>query len=250
MAALVGTLCATVAFVVITLTAPRFLARMDFFIVQNTSTTDFYSLFKSSEFLSEILVDAVHTERFIERVVATSAGDVLHLPINKKERLNAWRKIVDVSQRHKLGRLGIVVYGNSRHEVNVIANGVADVLIQQNDAFRGGKKEDVDVRLLTGPVIEPNPPLKDIIIAVVASFFCGVVFVYGIGYMRHVYDAYNSNGQRPLYAPQRAVISLDNNHDNDTDSWEHSFDEIARKLQHLNNTRTDDGDMRNDSVLK
>lgn len=237
LAVLVGLLCAAGAFVVIVTTTPRSLARMDFLIVQNTKTSDFYALFKSSEFLSEILVDAVHTERFIERVMMTPGGKVLHLPADTKKRLTAWRKMVDVSQRHKLGRLEIIVYGDRAHDVRMIANGIADVLIQQNSAFRGGAQNDVEVRLLTGPVIESNPSVQSIIVTLLMSFFFGVGAVFAGAYVRMSRAAL----ARPLHAPTGTVVSFDDTQRPSQTAleWEESFQTIAQKLQRL--TKDADG---------
>lgn len=235
LALLVGVLCAVAAFVVIMMSAPRTLARMDFLIVQNTQTTDFYALFKSSEFLSEMLVDAVHTEAFIERVQQTPAGQVLTLPTDAQKQLEAWGKMVEVSQRHKLGRLEVVVYGNDAQRTRMIANGVADVLIQQNLAFRGGKAEDMEVRMLTGPVMEENPSMRSLVALCGLSFVFGLALVFVPAYVRAQMRGTIGGSARTVHASRtsKSLVTFTDDEAHGGAQWDDSFEKIAHKLNRL-----------------
>ncbi len=171
---LFGLLVATIAFFVTIFTLPYYQSSSDFLVVQTSQDTqDFYTQFKSSEYLGKILGEAVYSESFINAVIATGKVSGENLPFDKKSRLDEWKKMVKVKKNLELGVIQIAVAGNDPREVTKIMEGVSDVLINQNTLFRGGNPDSVQIRVLSGPILEKTPSMVTLIKILVTSFVSG-----------------------------------------------------------------------------
>ena len=85
---LAGVFVAALSFFVVTLVSPRFKVTTDFMVVQSGAPTqDFYTLFKSSEYLGRVLAESMMSERFINAVVETGQVSKEFLPMEKRDRL-------------------------------------------------------------------------------------------------------------------------------------------------------------------
>ncbi|MEI9966754.1 MAG: hypothetical protein WDN67_03930 [Candidatus Moraniibacteriota bacterium] len=72
LAVLIGLLCAAFGFAGLMLFEKRYQDTTDFLIVQaNAGSMDFYTQFKSSEYLGNLLGESIHSERFINAVIGT-----------------------------------------------------------------------------------------------------------------------------------------------------------------------------------
>lgn len=170
-----GLVFAVASFFVLMVTEKPFQTKMDFLVVQtNAQTQDFYSLFKSSEYLGKVLSEAVYSERFINAVVETGKVNNEFLPFDKGDRLATWSKMVTVEKNLELGILSVTVSGDRERDVARIMDGIAQVLIEKNVLFRGGDEKGVEIRVLSGPIIEENPTMKEIIKVTAAAFLAGV----------------------------------------------------------------------------
>jgi capsular polysaccharide biosynthesis protein len=185
-----GVLCAALAFASIMLLSARFQSGMDFLVVQsNTQGQDFYSLFKSSEYLSKVLSEAIYSERFIDAVVETGKINGQFLPANKKERLDEWRKMVEVQKNLELGVLSVTVKSDNDRDASRVMNAISEVLIEKNSLFRSGDEKSVEIRVLSGPIIEATPTMKKILLAVGGGFLSGILLagvLVSIRHMRHL----------------------------------------------------------------
>ena len=175
--------------------------KMDFLVVQsNVTNQDFYSLFKSSEYLGKVLSEAVHSERFIDALVETGKVNGEFLPFDKQERLSTWRKTVQVEKNLELGILSVTVVGERERDVARIMEGVAQVLTEKNMLFRGGDEKSVEIRVLSGPILEKNPNTSKIVKVALAAFLAG--FFAGAFYLLVQYESryrpYPRNDQVPL----------------------------------------------------
>lgn len=172
---LTGLLGASLAFFVLTLVAHPFRAVTDLLVVQNTPNQDFYTLFKSSEFISKVLAEATLSEKFIGAVVETGKVNQEFLPFDKEERLKAWRRMVSVEKNTDLGLLRVVVQSDNEREAGRLSDAITSVLVEKNQLFRGGDAKSVELRLLSGPITMRQPTLAQIVASVVAGFVVGVV---------------------------------------------------------------------------
>lgn len=157
-----------------TLTAPRFKVTTDFMVVQTSmQSQDFYSLFKSSEYLGKVLSESIWSERFINAVLETGKVSKEVLPLDKSDRLKAWRDMVSVQKNIELGMISVVVKAGTKQEGEKVMQGVSEVLMTRNAEFRGGDEKAVDIRILSGPITERNPTPKEILLVVGLGFLVG-----------------------------------------------------------------------------
>ncbi len=175
---LAGFFVAAVSFFSVTLFSPRFKVETDFLVVQtNSQTQDFYTLFKSSEYLGKVLSESIWSERFINAVIETGKVNKEVLPLDKRERLKAWRDMVSVERNIDAGMLSVIVKADTERESGKVMQAISDVLITKNVEFRGGDEKAVEIRILSGPITERNPSPKELILIVVVGFFAGVAFM-------------------------------------------------------------------------
>lgn len=170
----VGLLVALVSFFILISTEKRFKATTDFLIVQDQmGTQDFYSLSKSAEFLGGVLSEAVYSSVFIEEVKKTGKIEEGFFPDSERERLKEWEKIVKIERSPQLGIVKVEVFDNSYENALNLSEAIAEIMTKKNHLFRG--RVNLDVRILTGPVLERNPGNKEVAMAVVGGFALGVM---------------------------------------------------------------------------
>ncbi|MEP7162893.1 MAG: hypothetical protein ABI747_03975 [Candidatus Moraniibacteriota bacterium] len=173
---LAGLFFGAASFFVLTVTEKRFQTTTDFMVVQTgTQNQDFYTLFKSSEYLGKILSESLYSERFIGAVVETGKVSKEFLPFDKKDRLDTWRKMISVKKNIELGMLSVSVKSDSEREAGRIMEAVQNVLIEKNALFRGGDEKSVEIRILSGPITERNPNASEIVLVVALGFLVGVL---------------------------------------------------------------------------
>lgn len=169
-----GLLFGAVGFFGLIMTEKPFQTKMDFLVVQVTATNqDFYTQFKSSEYLGKVLSEAVFSERFIEALVETGKVNKEFLPFDKQKRLVAWSKMVTVEKNLELGILSVTVKGERERDVTRIIDGVSQVLTEKNMLFRGGDEKSVEIRILSGPILEQSPSLGKMVKVVLTAFLFG-----------------------------------------------------------------------------
>lgn len=169
-----GLLFGVLGFFGLMVTEKPFQTKMDFLVVQaNATNQDFYTQFKSSEYLGKILSEAVHSDRFIDALVETGKVSKEFLPFDKSQRLAAWSKMVTVEKNLELGILSVTVKGDRERDVARVMEGIAQVLTEKNVLFRGGDEKSVEIRVLSGPILEQNPGLSKILKVVAMAFIAG-----------------------------------------------------------------------------
>ena len=179
---LLGILLSALSFLFLVSNERNFKVSTDYLVVQNSSnSTDTYALAKSAEYIGRILAEGMRSELFINEVIKTGKVNPEFLPFDKKEKLKNWEKMVRVEQNANLGIISVSVFNDSQRQAAGIAEAVSEVLTTKNNLFRG-EGQHIEVRILSGPVVEKNPSLADIIAAAVAGFvfgsFVSVVFIY------------------------------------------------------------------------
>lgn len=170
-----GIFVAAITFFVTTLVSPRIKVVTDFMVVQtNAQSQDFYTLFKSSEYLGRVLTESLWSERFINAVVETGKVSKTFLPTDKRERLETWRQMVSVEKNIELGMLSVIVKADNEAEANKVMQAISEVLMTKNVEFRGGDEKAVEIRILSGPIVEHNPTPKELILIALVGFLTGV----------------------------------------------------------------------------
>lgn len=170
-----GFLFGALGFFVLMVTEKPFQTKTDFLVVQaNATSQDFYSLFKSSEYLGKVLSEAIYSERFIDALVETGKVNKEFLPFDKGKRLAAWSKMVQVEKNLELGILSVTVKGDRERDIVRAMSGIVQVLTEQNALFRGGDEKSVEIRILSGPILSESPDLTKMVKVTVAAFLAGL----------------------------------------------------------------------------
>lgn len=180
---LFGVLVASLSFLALVVKEKSFKVSTDYLIVQNqTGNQDFYTLSKSAEYIGKILKEGVSSEIFINEVTKTGKVNAEFLPFDKKEKLKQWGKTVQVGLNPDLGIISVQVFEDNQRQAQAIADATAQVLTTQNAIFRGDG-QNIDIKVLSGPVVEKNPSLGNIAAVSIAGFVLGAMlsslwFVY------------------------------------------------------------------------
>lgn len=170
-----GILFAALSFFGLMVTEKPFQTKMDFLVVQvNATNQDFYTQFKSSEYLGKILAEAVYSDRFIDALVETGKINKEFLPFDKQKRLATWSKMITVEKNLELGIIGVTVKGDRERDVARIMEGIAQVLTEKNSLFRGGDEKSVEIRILSGPILEQSPNISKILKTALVAFLAGL----------------------------------------------------------------------------
>jgi len=181
-----GVVVALFALGALILVQPKYSSSMDFLLVQaNTNGQDFYSAFKSAEYLGKVLSQAIYSERFITAVIESGKMDDRFLPANKKERLDEWANIITVRNNLELGIISVSVDGQSDRDAARIMSGVAEVLTQKNALFRSGDEKSVEVRVLSGPILEIQPTFQKLLLVAFTGFLSGLFLMSSVVILRH-----------------------------------------------------------------
>ncbi|MBP8201381.1 MAG: hypothetical protein KAX98_13710 [Nitrospira sp.] len=181
-----GVMVALFALGALILVQPKYSSSMDFLLVQaNTNGQDFYSAFKSAEYLGKVLSQAIYSERFITAVIESGKMDDRFLPANKKERLDEWANIITVRNNLELGIISVSVDGQSDRDAARIMSGVAEVLTQKNALFRSGDEKSVEVRVLSGPILEIQPTFQKLLLVAFTGFLSGLFLMSSVVILRH-----------------------------------------------------------------
>ena len=185
MVILAGVLLAALSFLLVVVSQKNFKASTDYLIVQDKDGgQDYYTLSKSSEYISKIFAEAIYSDLFIDEAVKTGKVSEEFLPFDKKARLEEWNKIIKVERNPEVSMLSVTVYGNNGEDTIKIAEGIAQVLAEKSYLFRGSGV-NVDVRILSGPTAEKNPGMAEIILVMIGGFIVGALLCLIWLFYRH-----------------------------------------------------------------
>ncbi|MFZ2299614.1 MAG: hypothetical protein WAW00_00590 [Candidatus Moraniibacteriota bacterium] len=175
---LLGVAIAILGITTVFLVQERFQASADFMISSAQEGQDYYTATRSAEYMSRVLSEIVYSESFIAAVVGTGRVDANFLPRDKKDRLEAWSKMLSVKKNGELGFIRISIAGASDRDVSKISQAVIVVFGEKSGELFGSGGNDVRVRLLSGPIIENNPSVSELASIVLAGLILGVFAVF------------------------------------------------------------------------
>lgn len=222
---LAGLLLGALSFVFLVVTQEKFKVSTDLLVVQNQQGfSDYYALSKSADYLTNVLAESVYSEKFLEEVNNAKIISAVFLPNDKLERLRQWEKIVKISRNPNLGMVHLDVFGNDKNQAMEISNAIVVVMTTKNYSFLG-KGQDIDVRVMSGPIWEKNPSLANIFLAVMGGVVAGMM----LGFM---YLYYREVRLSNLRAKKQERENLENYDWDGSQSPE--ADEYEEGLEHLN----------------
>ena len=107
-----------------------------------------------------------------------------------------------VQKNLELGVLSVTVkYDNDRDAARVMSS-ISEVLIEKNSLFRSGDEKSVEIRVLSGPILETTPTLKKILLVLGGGFLSGILLASVIVAMRHM------QGMNPRFVLENMPIDL------------------------------------------
>lgn len=173
-ALLFGFFLSAVSFLTLITFQKSFRSSTDLLIVQNQQgQTDYYTLSRSSDFLSKIVTESIYSEKFLNEVIAGGKVFSDFVSEDKSRRLKEWQKIVRVKKNSDAGILNVRIFGDTQAETIQISEGVLDVLINKNSLFLG-QGQSLEMRILSGPIVEKNPSFSQIALASLGGFLLGI----------------------------------------------------------------------------
>lgn len=180
-----GILAGALSFVFLVASQDNFKVTTQFLVVQDQKTgpQDFFSLSKSVDYNGKVMSEAAYSELFIEEVVKTGKVSEEFLPFNKKDRLKKWSKMINVGRDPQLGLITISVFNDSSAEALAISSGIIQVLAERSFLFRGSG-QDIDFRVISGPILEKNPSVPQMALAVAGGIVLGMFVALVITYYR------------------------------------------------------------------
>ena len=188
-ALLVGLIFAAVGFLSVFFLGPKFSIRTDYLVSQeNAETKDYYTLTRSAEYMSKVLMEVAGSERFITAVTDTGKVDQGFLPQDKREKLLSWKRMVRVEKRLDLGIISVTVSGNDLREAQKVSLGVSQVFTEKNGTFLGTGEHNVPVSILSGPISERNPGMAKVLVAVFGGFLGGFLGSLLLSFLRSEFD--------------------------------------------------------------
>lgn len=169
----------------------RFQASADFMVSSAQENQDYYTATRSAEYMSRVLGEIVYSENFITALVETGRMDANFLPRDKKDRLEAWSKMLSVRKNAELGFIHVSISGDNERTVSKISQAVIDVLDSKSDTLFGDNGSRVKVRLLSGPILEQNPEGKELVGILIAGIFFGVLSMFSLALLK---EEFRSDG--------------------------------------------------------
>lgn len=143
---------------------------------KNVESQDLFALSRSSEYLGQMLKGSIRSELFINEMIATGKVDEEFLPFDKKKRLKEWNKMVQADYNYQTGIFSVNVFNDDQRETMAVAQGIVEVLKSKSGQFLGNNP-NVDVIVLSGPILEKNPSLEKIVILTVWGFIFGALLM-------------------------------------------------------------------------
>lgn len=188
-ATLSGLAFAAIGFLSVFFLGPRYSVRTDYLVSQeNAETKDYYTLTRSAEYMSKVLMEVAGSERFIAAVTDTGKVDQGFFPQDKREKLLSWKRMVRVEKRLDLGIISVTVSGNDLREAQKVSLGVSQVFTEKNGVFLGTGERNVPVSILSGPISERNPGMSKVLLAVLGGFLGGFLLLLLFSFLRSEFD--------------------------------------------------------------
>jgi len=172
------------AFLALVFLPQAYEVRTDYLVIQQSAASqDFYTLSKSAEYSGNVLKEAVGSDLFYREAAEKGYFNTSAFAGDEKSRLKKWNKAVSVSQRASAGILEVSVLHDNREEAVGMARAISDVLVEKNHLFRSGAPEALSIKRISGPIVEQNPGIAELLAGVVAGFLLGgAVFFLWIWY--------------------------------------------------------------------
>lgn len=138
---------------------------------------DIYSISKSSQYLSQIMKQAIYSDTFFDEVIKSPHQiQATDFPSETKQRRKQWQKTVNVGITRDLGMLEIQVLYPEKEKAERISKAVVSTLIKDHRLYHGGG-QNVELKILDYPLVNQKPVTINIwlgsIMGALIGFFIG-----------------------------------------------------------------------------
>jgi capsular polysaccharide biosynthesis protein len=179
-----GVFVAALSFLFLVVSQKSVKVGTDFLVVQDKDGgQDYYALAKSAEYISKIMSEAVYSDLFIDETINTGKISKEFLPFDKKARLHEWSRVVRIKRNPEVSMISVTVYGNNVQDAVNISEGITEVFSTKSYLFRGSGL-NVDVRKISGPIVEKNPSISQLALVMVGGFIVGMLLAAAFFYYR------------------------------------------------------------------
>lgn len=191
-----------IAFLGLVFIPDAYKVRTDFLIIQQSaSSQDFYTLSKSAEYSGNVLKEGILSDLFLRETSQKGYFSSQSFSGNEKDRLKKWRETVEVRQRTSAGILEVVISEDDSKQALGIAKAVSEVLIEKNTLFRSGNPDDLSIRLISGPIVEQNPSISQLLFGILGGvmfgFFLSLSWIWYREEFNHMdYRVFSSGGEK------------------------------------------------------
>jgi capsular polysaccharide biosynthesis protein len=223
-AILLGMFLGALSFVTLVVTQKSFRSNVDFLVAQNqTGTVDYYTLSRSADYLTSIMTEAVYSEKFLDEVLNTGKVSTSFLSGRGADRLDSWKKTVSVKKNSNIGILNLSIFANSENQAAEISGAVLDVLEKKNSLFLG-EGQNLQIRILSGPIIEKNPSPAQIFLAALGGFAVGFLLfllfiIYRTEYFKDSYTVGASGSFEMSVEPRKESFQETSDMSEDGEYW-------------------------------
>jgi len=198
-AILAGLFLGAVSFLVLIVSQKSFRSSTDMLIVQNQEgTADYYAMSRSVDYLSNILSQTIYSEKFLDETVATGKISAGLFSGDQAQKLKTWQKIISIKKNSTAGILSLEVFGDTVKQTKDISDGALDVLINKNSMFLGAN-QNLKIQILSGPIVEKNPSVEQIVLASLAGVVIGMILVFMFALYRSQIGNIKEENQIEMY---------------------------------------------------
>lgn len=144
-------------------------------VIQDSSTSDVYSLSRSNEYLGNLFSQVVYSSSFYDQVLSSRYNvEKGYFSGDYGQQLKKWRKTVSTKTQGDTGIIEVNVYHPQVAEAKKIALAVNDILINNNKDYQGS--QNVKVKILDQPLASSYPTKPNVVINVAATIFLAFIF--------------------------------------------------------------------------
>ncbi|MAF20147.1 MAG: hypothetical protein CMI55_00500 [Parcubacteria group bacterium] len=136
---------------------------------------DIYSISKSSQYLSQILKEAIYSDSFFDAVIqAPYQIETTDFPITSKQRQKQWKRTVKVKIARDLGIMEIDVFYPDKQKAKQISQAVVNILTKDHRLYHGGG-QNVELKLLDYPLVNQKPVMIHIWLGTILGALTGLL---------------------------------------------------------------------------
>lgn len=159
----------------------RYQVKTDILIAKSQDNNqDFYTASKEIEYMEGVLAEAIYSSALIGELKNEESLESFYFSVDEAEALDDWKKTIQVERSANLGSMKVRVYDDNKSNALALAESVNNILVNRNYLFGG--KSGVEVKILSGPIIQKNPDIKSVILVVLGGFIIGfmlnVLYLY------------------------------------------------------------------------